>query len=230
MIKNFIDRENQIFGILQKFKDEELEYVLVGGYAVSAFSHRFSMDADLVIMNKDLGKFAEILEEEGFEEIQRRELKSIYGGKFVAFQGGVELPVSVDLLVNSLESRQTGASWSYSYLKDNSMDVRIEGSERSLEAKIPERELLMAVKLHSGRLADARDVVALGTGVDFERIRRHARRGDQKRLNTVLQGINEIISSEGFKDSFKGVFSEKKVPEESINSVKNFIQKMVESN
>lgn len=229
MIGKFIGRENQIFDILQKFKDEGLEYILVGGYAVSAFSHRFSADADLVIRNEDLRGFADTLVKNGFVEIQRKELKSPYGGKFVAFQKNEELPVSVDLLAGSLKSRQTGATWSHSYLKDHSTNSNIEGSERSLEAKIPERELLMAIKLHSGRLTDVRDLVALGTDANFEKVRKHVRKGNQKKLSKILRKIGKTIDSEEFEDSFKGVFSEKEVPEESIKAVKDFIQKIIES-
>jgi len=47
-MRDFIDRENQIFEVLQDFDDRGLEFVVVGGYAVSAFQHRFSVDADLI--------------------------------------------------------------------------------------------------------------------------------------------------------------------------------------
>ena len=61
MIKSFIERENEIFDILDDFNKAELKYVLIGGYAVSAYMRRFSVDADVCIDKKDLSLFKEIL-------------------------------------------------------------------------------------------------------------------------------------------------------------------------
>ena len=49
MMKSFIERENEIFDILDSFNKAELKYVLIGGYAVSAYMRRFSVDADVCI-------------------------------------------------------------------------------------------------------------------------------------------------------------------------------------
>ena len=48
-MEELIKKENNIFKILQKFIDADLEFIIVGGYAVSAFKHRFSVDADIVV-------------------------------------------------------------------------------------------------------------------------------------------------------------------------------------
>ncbi len=48
MMGKFINRENQIFDILSKIIGNDIELIIVGGYAVSAFSHRFSVDADII--------------------------------------------------------------------------------------------------------------------------------------------------------------------------------------
>ena len=45
MLKEFIDRENEIFNILNKLKDGGIDFILIGGYAISAFKRRFSVDA-----------------------------------------------------------------------------------------------------------------------------------------------------------------------------------------
>lgn len=227
MIDKFIKRENQIFEVLRNFGYEDLEYVLVGGYAVSAFQHRFSVDADLVIRNGDLANFEEILESEDFERIREKDLDTVYGGKFLAYRKKAELPVTIDLLMNSLKCRQTGASWSYEYIKKYSTGVEIEGSEKSLKAKIPEKELLIAIKLHAGRLADARDVVALASNIDFEKMQNHLERGNKTKLEDVLKKVSITIESEDFKDSFKGVFTEERVSEENIKSVKSFIREKI---
>ena len=48
-MEELIKKENEIFDILQKFIEEKLDFIIVGGYAVSSFKHRFSVDADIVI-------------------------------------------------------------------------------------------------------------------------------------------------------------------------------------
>ena len=70
-------------------------------------------------------------------------------------------PVAVDLLVGSLVCRATQASWSFDYIKRFSAAATISGCGFSVECRIPERELLIAFKLHSGRRADVRDFVML---------------------------------------------------------------------
>jgi len=60
-MEDLIKKENSIFEILQKFIDSSLNFIIVGGYAVSSFKHRFSVDADIVIKNEDLKDFEKIL-------------------------------------------------------------------------------------------------------------------------------------------------------------------------
>lgn len=222
-MSGFVDRENQIFEILQAFEDHDLEFVVVGGYAVSAFQHRFSVDADLVVRDDDVEEFVEVLEASGFEAVEDREL-DVYGGRYLAYEKDVELPVTVDLLVNSLQCRQTDAAWRYDYFEQHSIAAEIEGSERSVEVRIPEKELLVAVKLHSGRLTDARDAVALVEDLDFGKLEHHLDRGDPEKLEGMLEQVAETIGSEDFEDAFKGVFSRQTLPEEDIRKLREFIQ------
>jgi len=63
VIDRMIERENEIFAVLEGLREKELDFVLVGGYAVSAFSHRFSVDADIVVDEGDLDKFKAFLED-----------------------------------------------------------------------------------------------------------------------------------------------------------------------
>ncbi|MDY7082745.1 MAG: hypothetical protein SXQ77_10155, partial [Halobacteria archaeon] len=62
--------------------------------------------------------------------------------------------VEFDALVGALRCRQTDAEWSYSYLEDHSVVEPLEVAG-GLEARVPEPSLLFALKIHSGRLADA---------------------------------------------------------------------------
>jgi len=100
----------------------------------------------------------------------------------------------------------------------------IDGSEKSVDVRIPEKELLVAVKLHSGRLTDARDVVALADALDVEAVETHLNRGDGEKLRRVLGRVDETIAGETFEDSFKGVFRQGDLPEDNIERVRRFIQ------
>jgi len=220
-MSGFVDRENEIFDILQAFKAEDLDFVVVGGYGVSAYQHRFSVDADLVIQSEDLDRFVEILEENGFEKDADRDL--VYSGRYLAYVNDQELPVTIDVLVDELQCPQTGASWSYSCFHRNSVEKEIEGSEESVRVRVPIEELLIAVKLHSGRLTDTRDVVALIGDTDLEKVEEHIDRGDQEKLKQVLENIEEAVGDSNFEDSFKGVFSQGTLPENQIQKLQDFI-------
>ncbi|MFW6141863.1 MAG: DUF6036 family nucleotidyltransferase [Candidatus Saliniplasma sp.] len=227
MIRKFIERENQIFEELTNFNENKLEYILVGGYAISAFNHRFSVDADIVIKSSNLEKYSKLLKNDGFEQVQRKKLESVYDGEFISFKKERGLPVTIDILVDSLECRQTGASWSYSYLNEHAMIMDIEGAERSVESYIPEKELLVAIKLHSGRLTDVRDVIALSEDIDIGKVKKHMNRGDKNDLSITLKQIKKILEKEGFEDSFKGVFSEKELPEDNIQKILELISSFI---
>lgn len=213
-MSGFIDRENEIFGVLQDFKAEGLEFVVVGGYGVSAYQHRFSVDADLVVRSEDLERFTQVLEQRGFEKDTDRDL--VYSGRYLAYMKDEELPITIDLLVDELQCRQTDASWSYQYFETYSVEKAIEGSEESVQVRVPSEELLIAVKLHSGRLTDARDVVALIQDADLDVVEKHIDRGDREKLRQVLENIEQTISDNNFEDSFKGVFSQNSLPEKQI--------------
>lgn len=224
-MSGFVDRENEIFDALQRFIDEGLDFVVVGGYGVSAYQHRFSVDADLVIEGEELDEFTRLLEESGFEKETDRDL--VYSGRYIAYVKNADLPVTIDLLVDELQCRQTDAAWSYQHFREHSLEKPVEGSEESVTVRAPTRELLIAVKLHSGRATDARDAVALMEGVDFDRLEKHVARGDPEQLRTVLKNVSETTRSDNFEDAFKGVFQSSELPEESIQKLQRFIQKFV---
>ena len=168
----FVERENEILKTIRAFADAGLDFIVVSGYAVSGLGrHRFSVDLDVVIDEKDLDAFAKILEERGFERnIERAGFDEVYGGRFVSYVKRIDgLPVTADLLVGSLVCRATGASWSYEYIRRHSIATEVSGIELSAKCRVPEKELLIALKIHSGRRADLRDVVVLIEGVMLRR-------------------------------------------------------------
>lgn len=223
MIKKFIDRENQIFEILQEFSKANLDYVLVGGYAVSAFKHRFSADADIVIKKIDKKKFAALLRKNNFAKTVSKTMTYL---NFEKFKKTKELPVSVDLLIGGIGSRQTNAIWSFDFMLKHSLTRRITGIEKEIKLRVPETELLIATKFHSARLTDCRDIVALATGIKKGKVVEYALRGEKKKLKACLKKIKQTIENKNFIDAFKGVFSAEAVPEKNIHIVKEIIKKL----
>ena len=206
-MEELIKKENDIFDILQKFIDAKLEFIVVGGYAVSAFKHRFSVDADIVIQSKDLDKFEGVVKKGNFEKTSEKELENIYFSRFLRYE---KETASVDFLIDAVAARATGASFSYKLLLDNSVEKKIIGIEKEIFAKVPVKEMMIAMKIHSGRLTDFRDIAALAKDTDLDRIRKLLFIGDFNSLNANLKKIAKVVKDKNFVDSFKGVFVEKK--------------------
>jgi len=202
-----IKKENDIFEILNKFVDSKLEFILVGGYAVSAFKHRFSVDADIVVKSENLPDFENILKKSGFKKTIGKELKDAYSSKFVRYE---KEQASVDILIGALASRTTNASFSYDLILSNSIKKKIIGIEKEVVARIPTKEMIIVMKIHSGRLTDFRDIAALAKDTNLDLIRKYLFIGDLKELNKNLSNLHNAVNDKKFIDSFKGVFIEKK--------------------
>lgn len=58
----FVNRENKILQTLNCLVEEEVDFVVVGGYAVTGLGkHRFSVDCDIVISRAVLGETEAVL-------------------------------------------------------------------------------------------------------------------------------------------------------------------------
>lgn len=206
-MEDLIKKENSIFEILQKFIDSSLNFIIVGGYAVSSFKHRFSVDADIVIKNEDLKDFEKILKKEGFKKTISKELENIYSSRFIRYDKDT---ASIDLMIDALASRATDASFSHELLLNNSSKRKIIGIEKEITAIVPSKEILIVTKIHSGRLTDFRDVAALAKDSDLNKIKKFLFIGNIAEVNNNLKNLNKVINDSKFVDSFKGVFMEKK--------------------
>lgn len=210
MFEKFIKRENDIFEILQSFVDNNLDFVLVGGYAVSAFKHRFSVDADVVIRSNDVKNFEDLLIKKGFKKTISKELENIYSTVFLRYEKKNDLSISIDLLVGGMGIRQTGSSISFEKINGNSMKNKIKGLEKEIIVKIPIKELLIALKLQAGRLTDFRDIAALIRDTDLSKIKAFLNDGDKNIIEANIKNLINLLDKKEFIDSFKGVFLEKK--------------------
>lgn len=207
---DLIDRENSIFEILQEFINASLDFIIVGGYAVSAYKHRFSVDADIVIKKEDKEKFESVLLKNKFIKKIVKKLDHIYAPEFIRYEKKDESIVNVDLLIDGIGSRTTDASFSFGQLKEHSKNRKIVGAEKEITVLVPEKEILIVLKLHSGRLTDIRDVVALSKNINFDLIKKLIWKGKKEIVRSNIQKLLLTIGQKGFMDSFKGIFIEKK--------------------
>ena len=205
----FVKRENEILLTLNRFVEEKLDFVVVGGYAVSGLGkHRFSVDCDVVISKNERGKIEEFLERCGFERnVEKTGFDEAYAGLFLSYKKKVgELPVTFDLLVGSLVCRTTGAAWSFDYIKKYSFQAAIAGIETVANCRIPERELMIAFKIHSARKTDVRDIIMMIEDADLDKVLTHLKRGKTELLKTQVSNIMEMLNDVKLIDSLKGVF------------------------
>jgi hypothetical protein len=214
-----LEREKEIIRLLHILLDQKLDFIVVGGYAVATYKKRFSVDLDIVLKEEDLEKFEAIYKKEGYKPGHDKDLHVLYGEKFMRYVKTIKgFKVSVDFLINGLVSRSTDASWSFEYIKKYAITGSLEGAEFPM----PERELLMAMKFHSGRLGDLRDIVAL-MPVDEKKLDKHIKVGNLDKLKKSIQTQERFLKKQQFDDGFKGVFGLKAYNYEDIEETKKLI-------
>ena len=223
---DLVKRENQIFNVLSEFINNKLRFVIVGGYAVSAYKHRFSIDADIIIKKEDLKKFEEILKKNKFNNSISKELEHIYASEFKRYETKEKPSASIDILINGIGSRTTNASFSLEQIEKHSKKRKIIGMEKEIIAIVPNKEIIIALKIHSGRLTDFRDIVALCQNIEIEIIKEYTKIGNKNILRENIKKLLELIEKKEFIDSFKGVFQEKKYNID-LNEVKK-LKKLLE--
>ena len=123
----------------------------------------------------------------------------------------------------SIRCRQTDTEWSYTYLREHSIVTSLEVAS-GLTGRIPEPSLIFAIKLHSGRLGDIRDLLTSGTNAEYDNVSRHLDRGDPNALSDQIAAVLERLEADGFADSFKGVFKPQIVPEDGLEELIEFLR------
>jgi len=221
--EKLLEREMEIIRLLSLLLDKNLDFIVVGGYAVATYKKRFSVDLDLVVQEKDLPKFEALCKREKYAERYDKEISLLYEEKFKRYAKKIKgLEVSIDFLINWLVSRSTDAGWSFEYIKKDSTKRALD----SLKFLTPERELLIAMKFHSGRLSDIRDVVAL-MPCNEERLKTHLLKGNMEKLKESIKRQKYFLEKPQFNDSFKGVFGVFSYNEKHAKATKQIIQKIL---
>ena len=207
----------------------EMDYVIIGGYAVSSYGFpRFSVDLDIVISEKEESKYQKLIYDRGFV-LSTEKIDLYYFGKFKRYEKGL---VSIDLLINAVQSRQTGYSYPFSYIFNNTNIREVSGWDPILKAKIrvPDKEMLIALKIHSMRMADKRDIIMLCfEKPDIDKISSHLKNCPKKKIVANIDGLLSVIKARNMKDSLKGVFSvDDRVFQRSVENCISALEKIKE--
>ncbi|RXK47783.1 hypothetical protein [Halorientalis pallida] len=217
------ERQSELVDTHRAVQEAELPYVLVGGWAVSAFQTRFTTDIDTVIPDTALDEYDSLLRDLGYEKQFEKDVSNEYEGRMIQYTKQVgDNEVKFEALVDAMGCRQTDAEWSYRYLHEHSTVESLDVAE-DLDGRIPEPALLFAMKLHSGRKADTRDLVVISTRAKFDRIERHVHRGDPKKLDGQIEMVLDRLQQDGFEDSFKGVFRQEELPVDAVDDLVLFL-------
>lgn len=208
----------------------DIGFVLVGGYAISQFGTRFSTDLDLVIAPDDYQRVVSFLEDHHFERTDALDVppqETIYDREIELFERieGLAQPVGVDVLVNGLGCRQTGAEWSYDYLREHSAETTISGGSLTTTARAAEGAVLVAAKLHSARRTGLADVLAAVPEIDFSRVESHLHRGEESALQSQLGDAREFIEGGGLDHRFKSLFGQSSASTDDRDALLGFLER-----
>jgi len=86
------DREQELLTTLEAITDSNLPYVLVGGWAVTAFNQRFSTDVDLVVPEEAVEAYDSFLRDHEYERTNEYDTSGIYDGQFIQYSKNVGNP------------------------------------------------------------------------------------------------------------------------------------------
>jgi hypothetical protein len=226
---SFNNRSDALIELLEELTQEGHEYVLVGGYAVSAFNTRFSTDLDIVVAPDSKADFVEFLERRDFEETDSHAKEWFYDTEVIEYEKRLtpQQPIGFDLLVNGLGCRQTEAQWSFDYLYDYSHQQEVSGGTVITTARVINGGVLVAAKLHSGRETDLRDVLAVAEEINLDTVTPHLRRGDNDALQEQLERGLEILESDELKHGYRSDFGASTVSEETVNALQEYLSSQV---
>ena len=227
---SFHNRSDALIELLDELSEEGHEYVLVGGYAVSAFNARFSTDLDIVVAPDSKLQFVEFLEQRDFEKMDSHAKEWFYDTEVIEYEKRLtpQQPIGFDLLVNGLGCRQTEAQWSFDYLYDYSQQQEVSGGTVTTTARVIDGAVLVAAKLHSGRETDLRDVLAVAEEIDLDSITAHLLRGEEDALREQLERGLEILESEELKHGYRSDFGASAVSEETVSALQEYLSSQVD--
>jgi hypothetical protein len=222
-------RENEILRTLEAVYPKGKRFTLIGGYAVDAYSPlpRYSVDCDMVIPKTELEALGGVLKELGYADNGaqwRDELSGLETRKFVKAVGAES--VSVDMLIDGIRCRQTEAVWKEREVRGSSKVLRVVGVSRAVLSRVASRELLIAMKLHSGRGTDLRDVAMISESADWDLVAKWTGRGANDKVAAQLHRAVDEMTKPDFEGQLKAGFSSKKSEKRRIEATLNAINRI----
>jgi hypothetical protein len=91
---------------------------------------------------------------------------------------------------------------------------------------VPTKDLLIAMKVHSGRDVDMRDIVMLSEGVSWNVIARHLARGEKDVLVKQLTQFITRMKEEQFAQSLRATFGPRRAIEPLISKCGRNLSKL----
>ena len=203
-------REKEIFEILKKIK--KYKFVLIGGYAVNAYTPlaRFSIDCDIVVKDKnEVKEIEETLLDLGYAREENNKDKTSYYGDFLRLEKdlGDSIKVSIDILIKEVADRQTNSTFSADWVFDNSEIRALRGKTitEELKLRIINLDALFVLKFVCCRLTDIRDVFMLAPNIkNKEWVKEEISK--KYDFNKLFLKVQEKITSKQFKDTLQGVY------------------------
>lgn len=199
-------REAEVIRVIKLLSAHKDKFVVIGGYAVNAItSHRFSVDCDLAVARKNVRTIERILTEQAYRKHRKQAEHAVMTEKFTKLVGGRR--VSVDMFIDRVVCRQTAGKWVYDLIKRNSFESDVIGLTDSARAFVPIRELLIAMKLHTGRGADLRDIVMMSERTNWKLVSEFADTGVEKKVTGQIANAIKTINRTQFSSALKAEFS-----------------------
>ncbi len=208
--QNLENREQECFRFLNRLGPER-KYVLIGGYAVSSFHFpRYSVDLDIVVPEEEVGFFQELAKSLGYApSSSKEEVEPVYGGRSEGFVKDIGVVVGIDLLVNSVQSRDTGCAYSFRHIATNSetREIRGRGLGARATARVADKEMLIALKAQPMREQDIGDILALCYERPNEsKLAAHLQKCPRQRILENLEKLRSYVENPK-TDSVRGAFS-----------------------
>ena len=207
---NPIAREAEIIRLLDAIHESRLNYSVIGGYAVDAYSPlpRYSVDCDIVTEADELDGFADLLTREGFTEIETIYTDETEGIQTVRYVKQLpEGPVAAELMVDGVRCRQTEAVWKAREMSGTASERRIVCVNDAVLSRVVSREMLIALKLHAGRDTDHRDIVMMADEADWDTVRSLCDRGVEPKLKNQLEAALAALVSQDSGGTNRAAFA-----------------------
>lgn len=204
-----LSREQGCFDTLVSLEGEEA--ILIGGYAISAYGlSRFSVDLDLVTTDATASRLRSILADKGYEVAATWTGNKALAGHAERWTRGPKgKAIGIDLLLDGVADRRSGASYSFTELRPMASRRAVRGVDPAKTATplVADREVLIALKLAAGRKVDLRDVAILSRGiVDYGVVAGLLRRVPKAIVEERIRSLSESLETLHFRDALKGAF------------------------